>query len=441
MSRRQGEPFDAIGALLPLTEEQTALMLRGLAKAERRELDERWRAWAHRQQVQPLGDDWRTWLIRAGRGFGKTRAGAEWVSEVARRDGEARIAMVGASRSEAERVMVHGKSGVLAVAHADERPQWLAKNGEVRFPSGAMATVYSAGAPEALRGPEHHVAWCDELAKWPRGEMAWDNLLMGLRLGERPRVVVTTTPRPTALMRRIQRDPATADVVGRTWDNPHLPPDYHARMAALYEGTRLGRQELDGELLEDHEGALWTRALIEACRWRGEAPGWTRVVVAVDPPASADGDACGIVCVALGADGIGYVLADASDAGASPAGWAAAVADCARAWGADRVVAEANQGGDMVRHVLDGADAGLPVVLVHASRGKLARAEPVANLYEQGRVRHLGVFRALEDELAGLVVGGVYRGPGRSPDRADALVWGLSELMLGRRGVAQVRGL
>ena len=405
-----------------------------------RGLHEMWPLWAHEGQDEPEGD-WRVWLIRAGRGFGKTRAGAEWVSDLARANGEARIALVAATMAEGRRVMIEGESGLLAVAHGHEAVVWHPTRDELVFASGAKAFLYSADAPDSLRGPQHHAAWCDELAKWRYGEAAWDNLLMGLRLGERPRVVVTTTPAPVPLMRKVIALPDCAQTRGRTRDNVHLPDVFIDAVEAQYGGTRLGRQELEGELLEDHEGALWTRGLIEACRVEGEPPAWRRVIVAVDPPASADGDACGIVCVALGEDGVAHVLEDASIGGASPGGWAAAVAACATRWGADRVVAEKNQGGDMVRHVLQGADAGLPVRLVHASRGKVARAEPVANLYEQGRVRHAGVFRALEDELCGLVVGGVYRGPGRSPDRADALVWGLSELMLGPAKVAQVRRL
>lgn len=396
--------------------------------------------WGHEGQLPPEGD-WRVWLIRAGRGFGKTRAGAEWVTAIARADPTASIALVGATMEDARRVMVEGPTGLLAVAQHDGRTTWLKGKGELTFPSGAKAFIYSAGVPASLRGPQHHAAWCDELAKWRHGEAAWDNLLMGLRLGERPRVVVTTTPAPVALMRKVMALPDCAETRGRTSDNIHLPEVFMRAMEDQYGGTRLGRQELDGELLTDHEGALWTRAMIEACRWRQATPGWRRVLVAVDPPASAGGDACGIVAVAMGEDGLGYVIEDASVSGVSPGGWAAQVAACATRWGADRVVAEKNQGGDMVRHVLDGAKAGLPVKLVHASRGKLARAEPVANLYEQGRVRHAGVFRALEDELCGLVVGGVYRGPGRSPDRADALVWALSELMIGPVQTAQVRRL
>lgn len=411
-----------------------------LSAAQRHALLIDFEAWGHGGQLPP-GDDWRVWLIRAGRGFGKTRAGAEWIAAFAQARPDAHIALVAATQDDARRIMVEGESGLLAVARHHGAVEWVGSRGELTFPSGATATTYSAARPDSLRGPQHHAAWCDELAKWPYGDATWDNLVMGLRAGERPRVVVTTTPAPVPLMRKVMALPDCAETRGKTQDNPHLPDVFTEAMEATYGGTRLGRQELEGELLEDHEGALWTRALIEAARLEGELPALRRVVVAVDPPASADGDACGIVAVAKGEDGIAYVLEDASVRGVSPGGWAAAVAACAARWGADRVVAETNQGGDMVRHVLHGADGGLPVKGVHASRGKLARAEPVAALYEQGRVRHAGVFRDLEDELCGLVVGGVYHGPGRSPDRADALVWGVSELMLGKAGVARVRGL
>ncbi|MGK6318705.1 DNA-packaging protein [Sphingomonas sp. DT-204] len=423
-----------------LPAEKRAGLIRSLTTVERRAFNEAWWGWALRGQYAPDGD-WRVWLIRAGRGFGKTRAGAEWLSECARGMADARIALISRSAEDVRRVMVEGRSGLLAVAREGEELRWSPGSGELVFPSGARAFVYSAGAPEALRGPEHHFAWCDELGKWrERGEAAWDNLVMGLRLGERPRVLVTTTPRPTRLMRRVMALPDVAQTVGRTRDNPHLPTSFVEAVTAEYGGTRLGRQELDGEMIDDVAGALWTRAGLEACRVRGR-PKVTRVVVGVDPPAGVDGDACGIVAVALDADGIGHVLEDASVAGASPGEWAAAVAGCVARHGADRVIAEKNNGGEMVRSVLTGADAALPLTLVHASRGKTARAEPVAALYENGKVRHVGAFPALEDELCGLTAGGGYEGPGRSPDRADALVWAMTELMLGRRGEVRVRGL
>jgi len=426
-----------------------------LAPDDRRAIEAAWPAWAHKGQLAPPGD-WRVWLIRAGRGFGKTRAGAEWVVGLCRADARARVALVGHTLSDVRRVMVEGPSGVLAVAgKGGERPRWKVTAGEVRFPNGAVATLYSAEAPEGLRGPEHSAAWCDELGKWRgvSGIATWDNLLLGLRLGDRPRAAVTTTPRPTMLVRRVMAMGDCVQTVGRTRANPHLPAAFVEAVEKQYAGTRLGRQELDGELLEDAEGALWTRALIERARVEG-APDTTRVVVGVDPPAGTDGDgngsgeegsgrgdACGIVAVALGRDGRAYVVEDASVRGLSPEGWANAVAACAARHGADRVVAEVNQGGRMVDSVLRSADAGLAVSPVRAVLSKGRRAEPVSLLYERGQVLHAGRFPELEDELCGLTAGGGYAGPGRSPDRADALVWAVGELMLGRRGAATVRVL
>ena len=398
-----------------------------------------WRFWARPEQLPPPGD-WRVWLMLAGRGFGKTRAGAEWVRGIAEADGSARIALVGASAGEVRRVMIEGDSGLLAVAPPPLRPKWEPSLGRLRWRSGAQALVYSGEHPDGLRGPQHSHAWADEIAKWAWPTATWDNLMMTLRQGEHPRALVTTTPRPIALLKRLRAAADTVTVTGRMADNRLLPAAFVAAMTADYGGTRLGRQELDGELIEDVAGALWTRQRLEACRERALPP-LVRVVVGVDPSASVGGDACGIVAVGIDAEGLGHVIEDASVSGASPEGWALAVATCAARVGADRVVAEANNGGAMVRSVLIGADAALPVTLVHAAHGKSARAEPVAALYERGRVKHLGAFPALEDELCGLIAGGGYEGPGRSPDRADALVWGLSELMLRRRREVGVRRL
>jgi phage terminase large subunit-like protein len=255
-----------------------------------------------------------------------------------------------------------------------------------------------------------------------------------LRFGERPRVVATTTPRAVPLLKRLLGQPDVAVTRGRTEDNKeHLPPGFVRPILARFGRSLLGRQELDGELIEDIEGALWSRALLESCREEAASSPDRRVVVGVDPPASSGGDACGIVVCALGEDGLGRVLADCSLRHPTPERWARAAAEAARRWQADRVIAEANQGGDMVRSVLQAADVALPVTLVHASRGKAARAEPVVALYEAGRVRHAGQFALLEDELCGIMAGGGYEGPGRSPDRADALVWALTELMLGKK--------
>jgi phage terminase large subunit-like protein len=417
-----------------------ARLLERLSEEEVDELRHDWALKAHAGQQFPTGR-WRLWMMMAGRGFGKTRVGAEWVSELARRDGSLRFALVGATIDEVAQVMIRGESGLMQVARPDEDVIWRPATRTVTFSTGALGFAYSGENPDKLRGPEHHYAWCDELAKWSYPEATWDNLMLGLRLGRRPRTLVTTTPRPIALVRRLAGE---ADRLSRgaTFDNPHLPAAFVEGVAALYRGTRFARQELLGEIVEEVAGALWSKAALEGCRiLPAGGDGLVRVVIGVDPPASRDGDACGIVACALDGDGVGHVLADHSVGGLSPEGWARAVAAAAQAHGADRVVAEANQGGDMVASVLKAADCALPVRLVRASRGKAARAEPVAALFESGRVRLRGRFPELEDELCGLAIGGAYEGPGRSPDRADAMVWALTELMLTRGGEPVVRGL
>ncbi len=420
--------------LLNLKPAERRCVLRSFSPSERRELAWHWRLWARTEQIAPPGN-WRIWLIMAGRGFGKTRAGAEWVREVAAANPDARIALVGASLGEARAVMIEGESGILATSPPRRRPQFEPSLRRLTWPNGAQAVLYSALEPESLRGPQHSHAWCDEIAKWGnvagKAEKAWNNLLLGLRLGEQPRLLATTTPRAVPLLRRILKEDGLHLTKGSTYDNAdNLPERFISDVRNTFGKSMLGRQELDGELIEDVAGALWTRGLIESRREAEAPPQSVRTVIGVDPPASAHGDACGIIVAGLGADGIAHVLADASVETPSPERWAHAVADTARAWQADRVVAEANQGGAMVESVLRAADLSLPIRLVHASKGKVARAEPVAALYEAGRVRHAGMFPELEDELCGLTIGGGYEGPGRSPDRADALVWALTELML-----------
>jgi phage terminase large subunit-like protein len=398
-----------------------------------------WRWRARPSQLAPEGD-WSQWLILAGRGFGKTRAGAEWVTERARVTPGARFALVGVSAHDVASVMVEGESGLLAVAGADFEPEWLSSRRLLLWPNGAQAFALSAAEPNQLRGPQFHFAWCDELAAWPRPREAWDNLRMGLRLGAHPRAVVTTTPRALPLLRALMALPGTAVTRGTTFDNrANLSAEYLDELDRSYAGSVIGRQELLGELLEAQEGALWSLDGLEACR-EAEPPPLVRVVVGVDPPAGPGG--CGIMVAGLDANGVGHVLADASVDGAAPEAWAAAVASAFERHQADRVVVETNNGGDMVESVLRAASLNLPVKQVRASRGKAARAEPVSALYAAGRVRHAGSFPQLEDEMCGLVLGGGYMGPGASPDRADALVWALTELMLGGRGPGpQVRVL
>ncbi len=393
-----------------------------------------WNWWRRADQCPPAGD-WHVWMLLAGRGFGKTRTGAEWVRDYAEAHPGARIALVAASLHEARQVMVEGESGVLAIAPDAARPEYESSLRRLSWTNGTVATLYSAAEPDSLRGPEHSAAWCDEIAKWPQGEAAWDNLMLTMRIGGDPRVVATTTPRGVPLVRRLMNEKGVVTTSGSTRTNRHnLSPQWLTTMDSIYGGTRLGRQELDGELLDDVEGALWTRALVERCRIAEDAIGKpVRVMIGVDPPATSRGDACGIVVAALLRDGRLAVVEDASVENPPPAVWAQAVASAAARWGADRIVAESNMGGDMVEATLRQADCALPVVPVHASVGKARRAEPVAIAYERGDVVHAGVFASLEDQLCGLQIGGGYAGPGRSPDRADACVWALAALLEGRR--------
>lgn len=386
-----------------------------------------WEAWARGDQLAPPGD-WQTWLIKAGRGWGKTRTGAEWVRSVAQPG--ARIALVGATAADVRDVMIEGESGVISVCPPHDRPRYEPSKRRLTWANGAVATAYSAEEPDRLRGPQHTHAWCDEVAAWAHPE-AWDMMLMGLRLGVLPRVVATTTPRTVPLLKTIQGSPGVIVTRGKTLDNAgNLAPSFLTSLMARYEGTRLGRQELDGEDLEDNPEALWQRDGLDATR-RHEAPELTRVVVAIDPAATSKdtSDETGIVVAALGADGRGYVLADRSGRH-KPDAWARRAVEAYHEFKADRIIAEGNQGGEMVSHVLGTVQANLPIRIVHASRGKAARAEPIAALYEQGRISHVGALPQLEDQLCTWTPGDA------SPDRLDALVWALTELFLGRGDLA-----
>jgi phage terminase large subunit-like protein len=440
----RGEARALLEFLVLLAPEDRRVVLSRLPAAAFRTVAEEWWWKAHGGQEEPRGD-WPVWLLMAGRGFGKTRAGAEWVWARVREVPSAQIALVGGTLDEVAKVMVKGPSGLIATAGTGEEDvRWVKDRRTLHFGCGAQAFAYSAEAPEALRGPEHDFAWCDELAKWRHGRETWDNLMLGLRRGSRPRALVTTTPRPVPLLRQVRALAGIAETRGASIENPHLAKAFLATMDAAYGGTRLGRQELGGELIEDVEGTLWPRGLIEESRMgtvtfphggvstaregrKSDCP-LTRVVIGVDPPGSARGT-CGISVCGQGEDGMLYVLADASARALSPNGWARAVGRAAEQWGADRVVAEANHGGDMVAEVLKAVAPALPLKLVHASRGKVARAEPVAALFENKEAKFAGRFPALEDELAGMVTGGRYEGPGDSPDRADAMVWAMTELM------------
>jgi phage terminase large subunit-like protein len=400
---------------------------------------------AHDHQKPPTlgnnGAPWTTWLILGGRGAGKTRAGAEWVRALALSDKRARIALVGETEHDVREVMVEGVSGLLAVHRHRERPKWNPTRGRLKWKNGAVAQVFTAENYERLRGPQFSAAWLDELAKWRHAEATFDMLQFGLRLGGRPRQVVTTTPRPISLLKRLIADPRTAVTHAGTVANAfNLAPDFVETILARYHGTRLGRQEIDGEIVEERNDALWSRAGLESCRVAGP-PALQRVVVAVDPPASSrDGaDACGIVAAGRADDGTIYVIADETAGGLTPQGWATKAISLWRRLEADALVAEINMGGDMVRAVIREADASVPVITVRATRGKYLRAEPVSQMYEQGRVKHAGVFPALEDEMCDFGLDGL--SSGRSPDRLDALVWAVTALTFAARGEPRVRGL
>lgn len=395
--------------------------------------------WALPHQLPPEGA-WKTWVVMGGRGAGKTRAGAEWVRaqvEGARpldKGRASRVALVAETIDQAREVMVFGDSGILACSPPDRKPEWQAGRRQLVWPNGAVAQVFSAHEPDALRGPQFDAAWVDELAKWKKGQEAWDQLQFALRLGRDPQQIVTTTPQNVPVLKSILKHPTTVASHAPTDANrAYLAKSFLDEVQSRYGGTRLGRQELEGLLIEDVEGALWTSAMLDACR--DETPlTLSRIVVAVDPPMTggAESDECGIVVVGVQAEGPpaqwrAVVLEDASLRG-SPTEWARAAVAAVQRHGADRIVAEVNQGGDLVEQMIRQQDQFVPFKAVHASRGKVARAEPVAALYEQGRVRHHRGLAALEDQMCLMSRAG-YRGKG-SPDRVDALVWALSETML-----------
>lgn len=397
-------------------------------------------AWALPHQLPPAGD-WRAWVILGGRGAGKTRAGAEWVrsqvegSTSAAAGQSGRLALIGETYDQVRDVMIQGDSGILACSPPDRRPQWKAAERKLLWANGAMAQAFSASDPEALRGPQFDAAWVDELAKWKRAREAWDMLQFSLRLGASPRACITTTPRNTQVLRDILATPSTVQSHAPTEANrANLAPSFLAEVRARYAGSRLGRQELDGVLLSEVEGALWRSAQLQQVQIAA-APGLDRVVVAVDPAVSAGkaSDACGIVVVGATLQGSpqnwqGYVLADRTVQGQGPLAWAEAVAAAAAEFHADRVVAEVNQGGALVESLLRQVDPLMPFRALHASRGKAARAEPVAALYEQRRIHHLAGLAELEDQMCQMTPQG-YSGQG-SPDRLDALVWAVFELIL-----------
>lgn len=393
---------------------------------------------------RPPQGDWRTWLFIGGRGAGKTRAGAEWVRYSAYLGGCGRIALVGPTLSDVREVMIEGPSGLrLIEPKLDLRPSYSVSRRRLEWPNGSVGLVFSAEDPDSLRGPQFDAAWCDEIGVWADGETVWNNLQLGLRLGHAPRCVATTTPRPVPLVKRLMSGEAVV-THSPTRDNAdNLARGFVNQMEAAYAGTALARQELQGELLEDVEGALWRRRDIDDHRVFKPPRGFDDLIVAVDPPVTShrQSDACGIIaagfCLKDGVGERGFVLADATVRGLTPSAWAARAVSLARDCGASRIVAEANQGGDMLRTVFDSVACELPIDLVHARLGKRARALPVAALYQQGRISHVGALDALEDEMCRFGTDGFVG----SPDRVDALVWAISVLMLKSGGLPRIRRL
>jgi predicted phage terminase large subunit-like protein len=397
-----------------------------LAVALADELENGWRSVARPNQLPPDGD-WTVWIAKAGRGWGKTFAGSHWVRENVEAGTARHIALVGATAGDVRDVMVEGPSGILATASDWCRPVYEPSKRRISWPNGASATVFSSEEPDRLRGPNHDLAWCDELAIWSNQDAVWAMLMMTLRIGARPRVFVSTTPKPSKLLKELLARPDAIVTGGSTFENAgNLAPAFLAQITRKYQGTRLGRQELEAELLEDVEGALWTRDMIERARISPAAvPLLKRIVVAIDPAGSVgeDSDETAIVVAGLGENDFGYIL-DAISGKWLPPEWAAKAISLYRKWRADRIVAERNFGGDMVEHTIRAVDASVSFSSVTASRGKLVRAEPCAALFEQDRVKIAGSFPQLEDELC------TYCGTGDSPNLLDAMVWVLTDLMV-----------
>jgi len=414
--------------------ERTAILAKlTTTPVEGQALEYHWSFWARPAQLPPAGG-WTSWLILAGRGFGKTRASVEWAREQAESMPGSRGALVARTAADVRDVLVEGESGILAVSPPWFMPVYEPSKRRLTWPNGSVATLYSADKPDVLRGPQHHWAVADELAAW-RFEEAWDMLMMGLRLGQHPRVLIATTPRPTKIIKGLLTDPYTTVTRGSTYENrSNLAPAFFRQILRRYEGTRLGRQELYAEVLDDVPGALWTRATLDGNRVNA-VPALQRIVVAIDPAITADDEAneTGIVVAGVDEQEHGYVLEDLTVRG-SPAQWAETAVQAYDRWQADRIVAEVNQGGDMVEHTVRTAARELASQgrratrnaafrQVRATRGKHTRAEPISALYEQGRVHHVGMFAELEDQMCTWV-------PGEdSPDRMDALVWAMTELM------------
>jgi phage terminase large subunit-like protein len=428
------------------TPEEVERFLLRLPRNAAASLQHDWEFFARPDQLPPPGNTWQVWLYLAGRGSGKTRAGVEWVRKKIKQ-GSKRIALISPTTSGTRDVLIEGESGILPHSWEHDRddtgvimgrPLYEPSKRRLTWANGAIATAYSAEEPDRLRGPQHDCLLADELASWFKirnqgGDLqnaysCWDMAMMGLRIGVNPQAMIATTPRPIPLLRELIKSPNTITTRATTFANrSNLAPTFFEHIIKKYEGTRLGRQELLGDILEEAEGALWTRQMVEQAR-DGRTSSFVRVVVAIDPAVSATASSSltGIVVAARGHDQRGYVLADLSGR-YSPDSWARVAVGAYHEYKADRIVAEGNQGGDLVRSTLMTVNQNVPISIVHASRSKQARAEPVAALYEQRRITHLAAFPELDDQLCTWEP--LSGDP--SPDRLDALVWALSELMLG----------
>jgi phage terminase large subunit-like protein len=407
--------------------------LRSLSPGERQYLFTDWDFLAREEQRPPQGRDWTNWLFMGGRGSGETRAGAEWIANGVRDGKMNRIAIVGATHHEARSIMIEGVSGLLGVSEGAHYEPSLRR---VTWPDGQVASVLSADEPDSIRGFQFDACWADELCKWPEPQETLDMIAMALRLGDNPRMMITTTPRKIPALTALLAQEDTATTHGTTRANAHhLAASFLRNVERRFKGTRLGRQELDGELIDDNENALWQREWIERHRLR-MVPELVQIVVAIDPPASVSGAECGIVVAGKTKDGHGYVLADRSKGRLTSGKWASRALDAFEEFKAGSIVAEANNGGDMVRGILQQQSANVPVKMVHATRDKQTRAQPVAALYERGLIHHAGCFAELEDQMC------QYDGTGKSPDRMDALVWALTDLFpLERRAEPNIRVL
>ena len=407
-----------------------------------------WRLFARDKQLAPVGD-WRTWVPLAGRGWGKTRTGSEWIREQVEgptplsRGKRQRIALIAETAADVRDVMINGDSGILQCSPKDYRPIYVANRRALVWPNGTEALLFSAIQPDQLRGPQFDCAWCDELAKWRYAQDTWDMLQMGLRLGDNPQSLVTTTPRNIQVLKDILADPSTVHTKGTTYENAgNLAGSFADYIKRKYEGTRLGRQELLADILSDVPGALWPRALLDRYRIRPDeegkvhTPEFNRIVVSIDPPTTSGeaSDSCGMVVAGSIGDvaanlGHAYVLGDYTAQGLTPNEWAKQAVKLFHEYKANAIIAETNQGGEMVSTIIHHVDPNVPVHRVHASHGKFARAEPVAAIYEQGRVHHVGTFTDLEDEMCNFTITGL-PDPSKSPDRVDALVWAINGLLI-----------